>query len=146
MSKELNLPGPEMPVIDESRLMAEFGGDEEILRELRDLFLDHAPPLYRAMKEAIANGDCEKVAREAHSFKGACATYGAPRLAMVCREFEMLAKEEDLPTISGKHHPSRDGIPRRVRGHRYHRRRLTTNRPGDWGATRTAFCGPGLFF
>jgi HPt (histidine-containing phosphotransfer) domain-containing protein len=99
VSKELNLPGPEMPVIDESRLMAEFGGDEEILRELRDLFLEYAPPLYKAMKEAIANGDCEKVVREAHSFKGACATYGAPRLAMVCREFELLAKEEDLPTI-----------------------------------------------
>jgi len=99
VSKELNLPGPEMPVIDESRLMAEFGGDEEILRELRDLFLDHAPPLYKAIKEAIANGDCEKVAREAHSFKGACATYGAPRLAIVCREFEMLAKGKDLPMI-----------------------------------------------
>jgi HPt (histidine-containing phosphotransfer) domain-containing protein len=99
VSKELNLPGSEMPVIDESRLMAEFGGDEEILSELRDLFLDHAPPLYKAMKEAIANGDCEKVAREAHSFKGACLTYGAPRLAMVCKEFEMLAKEEDLPTV-----------------------------------------------
>ena len=40
MSKELNLPGADMPVIDESRLMDEFGGDEEILRELRDLFLD----------------------------------------------------------------------------------------------------------
>jgi HPt (histidine-containing phosphotransfer) domain-containing protein len=99
VSKELDLPGPDMPVIDESRLMAEFGGYEEILRELRDLFLDHAPPLYKAMKEAITNGDCEKVAREAHSFKGACATYGAPRLAIVCREFEILAKEEDLPTV-----------------------------------------------
>ena len=99
MSKELNLPGPEMPVIDESRLMSEFGGDEEILKELRDLFLDHAPPLYKAIKEAISLGDCEKVAREAHSFKGACSTYGAPRLAMVCKEFEMLAKEEDLPTV-----------------------------------------------
>ena len=36
MSKELDLPGPDMPVIDESRLMAEFGGDREILAELRD--------------------------------------------------------------------------------------------------------------
>ena len=99
MSRELNLPGSEMPVIDESRLMAEFGGDKEILSELRDLFLDHASLLHKAIKEAIANGDCERVGREAHSFKGACATYGAPRLAMVCREFEILAKEEDLPTI-----------------------------------------------
>ena len=98
LSRELNLPGSEMPVIDESRLMTEFGGDKEILSELRDLFLEHATLLYKAMKEAVANGDCEMVAREAHSFKGACATYGAPRLAMVCREFEILAKEKDIPT------------------------------------------------
>jgi HPt (histidine-containing phosphotransfer) domain-containing protein len=92
----MTLPGPEVPVFDESRLMNEFGGDQEILDELRDLFLEHAPPLYAAMGQAMDDGDCESLVRDAHSFKGACATYGAARLAMVCREFEMAAKEGDL--------------------------------------------------
>jgi HPt (histidine-containing phosphotransfer) domain-containing protein len=95
----MTLPGVEVPVIDESRLRNEFGDDQEILDELRELFLEHAPPLYAAMTEAIANGDCETLVRDAHSFKGACATYGAARLAMVCREFEMMAKENDLESI-----------------------------------------------
>ena len=88
----MTLPGPDVPVIDETRLINEFGGDQEILDELRDLFLEHAPPLYTAMAQAIREGDCESLARDAHSFKGACATYGAARLAMVCKEFELAAK------------------------------------------------------
>lgn len=92
----MNLPGPEVPVFDETRLMNEFGGDQEILDELRDLFLEHAPPMYAAMSDAIRTGDCESLVRDAHSFKGACATYGAARLAAVCREFEMAAKQNDM--------------------------------------------------
>jgi len=95
VSTDLTLPGPETPVIDESRLMAEFGGDREILAELRDLFLDHAPPLFEAIQEAIANRDLGTVARDSHSLKGACATYGAPRLAMVCKVIELAAKGDD---------------------------------------------------
>lgn len=100
MSTDLDLPGPETPVIDETRLMAEFGGDREILAELRDLFLEHAPPLYETIKDAIASGDLNAISRDAHSLKGACATYGAPRLAMVCKVLELSAKADDQQTVS----------------------------------------------
>ncbi len=91
-----------MPVIDESRLMAEFGGDKEILAELRDLFLEHAPPLYEAIKQALGDQDLAVIARDGHSLKGACATYGAPRLAMVCKVIEMAAKAGDWETIDAQ--------------------------------------------
>ena len=100
MSTDFALPGPDMPVIDESRLMAEFGGDREILAELRDLFLEHAPPLFEAIKQAIADQDITVIARDGHSLKGACATYGAPRLAMVCKVMELAAKGNDWSTIN----------------------------------------------
>ena len=99
MSPEYALPGPEMPVIDESRLMAEFGGDREILAELRDLFLDHAPPLFESIRQAIADRELDVIARDGHSLKGACATYGAPRLAMICKVVELAAKAGDWATI-----------------------------------------------
>lgn len=102
MNVEIALPGPDMPVIDESRLMAEFGGDEEILAELRDLFLEHAPPLYEAIKQALADQDMAVIARDGHSLKGACATYGAPRLAMVCKVIELAAKAGDWETIDAQ--------------------------------------------
>ncbi|MBU8871696.1 MAG: Hpt domain-containing protein [Gemmatimonadales bacterium] len=101
MSTEFFAPGPEIPVIDESRLISEFGEDAEILAELRDLFLQHVPPLYNSILEAVANGDALKLAQDAHSLKGACATFGAPRLAMVCQEFEKFGKAEDTETALG---------------------------------------------
>ena len=95
MSQELTAPGPEIPVIDESRLIAEFGEDAEVLTELRDLFLQHVPSLYNSIHEAVANGDSSTLAKDAHSLKGACATFGAPRLALVCLEFEKMGKAGD---------------------------------------------------
>lgn len=90
------LPGPEVPVIDETRLLAEFGGAPEILAELRDLFLEHAPVLYDGILAALARGEASAVVDQAHSLKGSCATYGAVRLAMICRNIEMAARTGDL--------------------------------------------------
>ncbi len=98
MIKELALPGPEQPVIDESRLLAEFGGDREILAELRDLFLAQAPPLRDSILASLDTGNLVDLVRDAHSLKGSCATYGAPRLTMVCKEMEMSGKAGDLET------------------------------------------------
>lgn len=100
MSQEITPPGAEIPVIDESRLMEEFGGDREILAELRDLFLEHAPPLFESILAAMGSRDLTVVARDGHSLKGACATYGAPRLAMVCKVLELAAKEGDQATVA----------------------------------------------
>lgn len=98
MIKELALPGPEVPVIDESRLLSEFGGDREILAELRDLFLDQAPPLYAAILQSMDDAKVPDMVKDAHSLKGACATYGAPRLTAVCKEIELAGKSGDLET------------------------------------------------
>ncbi len=99
MIKDLALPGTELPIIDENRLMAEFGEMPEILSELRDLFLEHAPPLYEAIIKSVAERDNEAVLRAAHSLKGSCSTFGAPRLAHVCKEIESAAKADDVASI-----------------------------------------------
>ena len=99
MSKDLALPGPDVPVIDETRLLEEFGGDQEILNELRDLFLEHVPPLFSDIEEAANSGDVESLATNVHSLKGACSTYGAPRLAMVCKQVELLARDGKMDAV-----------------------------------------------
>lgn len=98
---ELALPGPEVPVIDETRLMEEFGADPEILNELKALFLEHVPPLNTAILAAARSGDLETLATSAHSLKGACATFGAPRLAQVCKDLELLARAGDVEAVQG---------------------------------------------
>jgi HPt (histidine-containing phosphotransfer) domain-containing protein len=84
--------GPDVPVLDQSRLLTEFGDDPEILGELRDLFLAHLPPLLEEIRSAYAAGDAAVLGKTAHSLKGAGATYGAERLALVCKHLEMMGK------------------------------------------------------
>jgi HPt (histidine-containing phosphotransfer) domain-containing protein len=88
-----------MPVVDESRLMAEFGGDTAILAELRDLFMEHVPPLFQEIENAVQAGEAETIAAHTHSLKGACATYGALRLAMVCKTAELAARAGDIQLV-----------------------------------------------
>ncbi len=99
MSTHLNLPGSDVPAIDETRMMKEFGGAPEILLELRDLFLEHAPSLYEGIRQSTEDGDVQSVIEKAHSLKGACATYGAERLTLICKEIEMAARNADLETV-----------------------------------------------
>jgi HPt (histidine-containing phosphotransfer) domain-containing protein len=74
-------------------LLDEFGDSPEILAELRDLFIQHLPPLLDEIKAAYEIADSEKLARSAHSLKGASSTYGAERVYHVCRELEVMAKQ-----------------------------------------------------
>jgi HPt (histidine-containing phosphotransfer) domain-containing protein len=84
--------GPDVPVLDQSRLLAEFGDDPEILGELRDLFLAHLPSLLQEIRDACRTGDAQALGKSAHSLKGAGSTYGAERLARVCKHLELLGK------------------------------------------------------
>ncbi|MBT4850020.1 Hpt domain-containing protein [Candidatus Parcubacteria bacterium] len=88
------------PVIDESRLIAEFGDDQEILAELRDLFLDHAPLLFDSIAQAIVARNTAIIVRDSHALRGACLTYGAPRLAIACKALESAAKNGDQNDIN----------------------------------------------
>jgi HPt (histidine-containing phosphotransfer) domain-containing protein len=99
VSFDFALPTPDLPVVDENRLLSEFGGDASILAELRDLFMEHVPPQFAEIEAAIAAGDTEALARHTHSLKGACATYGAPRLAMICKSAELAARQGDIAVI-----------------------------------------------
>ena len=94
--EDLPFPDDSLPVIDDTRLSDEFGDSPEILAELRDLFLQHVSDLVAELGDVIAAGDAPRLAQTAHTFKGACATYGAPRLAFVCAQLEKFGIEADL--------------------------------------------------
>lgn len=89
----------DVPVLDQSRLLEQFGGEPEIMAELRDLFLDDFPQQLSSMKEGIAAGDAVQVARAAHSLKGASGTFGAERVYLVTRALEELARADDLAGV-----------------------------------------------
>lgn len=90
----------DVPVLDQSRLLDQFGDEPEVIAELRDLFLDDFPQQLERIRGGIASGDTDLIARAAHSLKGASGTFGAERVYRVAQAIERLAREGQLDGVS----------------------------------------------
>jgi len=64
-------------VIDTVEAMRRVDGDQWLLGELADMFVQGAADQISLMREALAAGDGERLARAAHSFKGSVGNFGA---------------------------------------------------------------------
>jgi len=73
-----------------------LGGDEDLLRELCQIFLDESPKLLQKLREGIANADPEAVMRAAHSLKGELGYLGAAKAVQAARELEDMGHEKNL--------------------------------------------------
>jgi CheY-like chemotaxis protein len=66
------------------------------LAEVIDLFFGQTPDLLRALGEAAKRRDADSLRRTAHTLKGSCGNLGAERMAMLCRDLELTAKQGTL--------------------------------------------------
>jgi HPt (histidine-containing phosphotransfer) domain-containing protein len=64
------------------------GDDPAFLAELIDTYLSDAPDLLGAMSAALAAGEAPALRRAAHTLKSNSETFGAHRLADLCRRME----------------------------------------------------------
>jgi len=78
---------------DREELAAQLGGDEELVREVIDLFLQDCPNQVSAIKAAVDSGDDRQLYVVAHTLKGAASTLTAHGVAEVARVLEMLGRE-----------------------------------------------------
>src|ERR1051326_5242563 len=67
-------------------------GDDDLLIELIDLFLEDAPRRVDGMRDAIAREDWPTLASWAHSLRGSCGSLGALHLAELCGRLEQLGR------------------------------------------------------
>ncbi len=67
-------------------------GDEDILKELVDVFVQDATFRLTALREAIANSDFAAVEQAVHTLKGSSANLGAIRLTALCAELQETVK------------------------------------------------------
>lgn len=63
-------------------------GEPDIVVELIDIYLESAPRLVAAVREAAATGDTASLSRAAHNLRGGSASLGAWRVAALCEEIE----------------------------------------------------------
>jgi signal transduction histidine kinase/DNA-binding response OmpR family regulator/PAS domain-containing protein len=72
------------------------GGDEEFMAELVDTFLEDAPQMLSDMRQAAESGDAPGLRLHAHSLKSNSAEFGAMDLSALCKQLEMMGKENQL--------------------------------------------------
>jgi CheY-like chemotaxis protein/HPt (histidine-containing phosphotransfer) domain-containing protein len=82
------------PPVDVERLLDVAGGDEELLQELVELYLDQTSDSIEQLSAAVATGDASSVKRLAHSCVGGSATCGMNAIVTPLRELESMADGE----------------------------------------------------
>ncbi len=73
-----------------------LGGDEELLRELCQIFLEESPKLLQKLRQGIGDTDPDAVMRAAHSLKGELGYLSAAGASQAARELEDMGHEKNL--------------------------------------------------
>jgi HPt (histidine-containing phosphotransfer) domain-containing protein len=81
-------------VFDLSMMLAQVEGDQELLAELVELFVEDCPHLLSEIKQAVVRGDGEGLARAASSLKGAASNFGARGVVTLTTRLEEAGRAE----------------------------------------------------
>jgi CheY-like chemotaxis protein len=89
-------PGDEAASWNKAEALGRIGGDEELLEELCQIFLEESPKLLQKLRQALASGDSDGVMRAAHSLKGESSYLGASGTSQAARQLEEMGRSKDL--------------------------------------------------
>jgi two-component system sensor histidine kinase/response regulator len=82
--------------LDRASILERLEGSSELLTELVQLFLEEAPQLIEAMRNALQQGDMQTLARSAHSLKGAAGNFLAHGTVSAASQLEDDARRGDV--------------------------------------------------
>jgi HPt (histidine-containing phosphotransfer) domain-containing protein/CheY-like chemotaxis protein len=82
-------------LFDVEQFREQVGYDEHLMRELIDLFVAESPCQAVEMRDSLAAGDFERLARVAHTIKGSFAAFHAEQARMHAQQLETAAKAAD---------------------------------------------------
>jgi PAS domain S-box-containing protein len=83
-------------ILNEATLLARFGGDLELLKDVVQLFLDECPKMVIGIREAVERGDARELERAAHKMKGAVANFAASAAYDAALHLEVMGREGHL--------------------------------------------------
>jgi HPt (histidine-containing phosphotransfer) domain-containing protein len=93
------MPDPTLDSVALEELLETVGDDREFLAELIETYLGDSPGLFEELRAGLTTGDAVAVRRAAHTLKSTSASFGATRLAGICREMETSAGAADLADL-----------------------------------------------
>ncbi|HST09630.1 MAG TPA: response regulator [Terriglobales bacterium] len=83
------------PGWDARKFLEKIGGDENLLKEVTDIFFEETPKLIQGLRVAIEVGDPAAVETVAHTLKGELSYFGS-EAAIQARELERMGREKNL--------------------------------------------------
>jgi two-component system, sensor histidine kinase and response regulator len=89
-------PAEEAASWNKAEALGRIGGDEELLRELCQIFLEESPKLLEKLRQAVTAGDADALMRAAHSLKGESSYLGAGGTSQAARQLEEMGRSNDL--------------------------------------------------
>jgi HPt (histidine-containing phosphotransfer) domain-containing protein len=85
---------------DLSKTLEQLGGDEKLLQEVIDIFLEEAPKHLEALQVAMAQGVAETVETAAHTLKGELGYLGLPEISQRAGQIEEMGRSHDIKGAS----------------------------------------------
>jgi CheY-like chemotaxis protein len=87
---------PNAPSVDEAALLADFGQNRKVLREVISVFLTDAPSYVNRIRSAAASNDAVAIAAASHALKGSAGLFSKGAAYEAARELELAAKAGGL--------------------------------------------------
>jgi HPt (histidine-containing phosphotransfer) domain-containing protein len=84
---------------DVDAALERMGGDSELLAELVDAFLQHAPEILHQIEGAAADGEARALEAAAHSLKGMAVYLDAMPVATLAERLEIMGHGRDLGKV-----------------------------------------------
>jgi len=89
-----NIPTPDR--WNKVEALDRLGGDQELLQELIQIFLEESPKLLSKLQKAVSDSDAEAVMQCAHSVKGELSCLGGDDAAKAAQELETMGRNKTL--------------------------------------------------
>ena len=87
---------PGVMVWDMGDTLERLGGDEKLLHEVVEIFLDDVPKHMASLRQAIADGNAAALQAAAHTLKGELGYLGISEVSRKARELEEFGQKSDL--------------------------------------------------
>jgi len=83
-------------VLNRNSALELLGGDEQLLLELSETFLEQSPQLISSVREALQGGRADEISRLAHKIKGSVSVFSASKAVSAALRLEQIGKSKDL--------------------------------------------------
>jgi two-component system sensor histidine kinase/response regulator len=86
---------------DITRALERLGGDEQLLQDVMEIFLQEIPKQMTNLRQAVAQGNADAIAKTAHRLKGELGYLGISELSQKAGELEEMGRKRNLEHAAG---------------------------------------------